>query len=104
MNCHRLQGFLSDFVEVKGTVFQHVPLHIQVTDGEGEDGQSIQHHVTAMKSEWSKSVKDYNLIDDRMKRTIVDRRTMIQTSRIEEVLDKYPCLACDVQVRDTVYC
>ena len=77
-------------------------ISIQVTDGEGEDSSIIQHHITAMKSEWSKSVKDHNLIDDRMRRTTVDRRSMIQTSRIEEVLHKYPCSACDVQVCDNV--
>jgi len=76
---------------------------IQVNDvaalGTGsEDDVSIEQHIRTLQQECKKSMPNEHLLDDRMKRTLLQRREYIQSSRIEAVLEKYPALTYDCQV------
>ena len=72
---------------------------IQIVDEiGGEDCQSVESHIKAMQTEMKKTNPNQTLIDDRMNRTFALRRSLIMSSRIEAVLDRYPALTMNSQV------
>ena len=61
----------------------------------GEDEQSIGDHIAVMKGEMAKAKPSVDVITERMKRTYVHRRQMINTgATLAEVLETYPALKC----------
>jgi hypothetical protein len=59
---------------------------------------SIEQHQQVMLAESAKQQPDEAIVNDRMARTLSDRRQLITTSSIPDILLKYPCLANDSQV------
>jgi hypothetical protein len=64
----------------------------------GEDSTSINAHITAMQDEMAKEVPDWNVIEDRMIRTLDHRRKTTSSTTLEELLKLYPTLRIDIQV------
>jgi hypothetical protein len=64
-----------------------------------EDERSITLHQKAMQVELRKSVPADSLIDDRMVRTQDARRQDIPNKPLLEILDAYPALRLDSQVK-----
>ena len=70
-----------------------------IEDSEVEDDVSIQAHISAMQKELKKSCPDDSLIEDRMKRTLLQRRADVAAiMRIDLLLEKYPALTQDNHV------
>jgi hypothetical protein len=65
----------------------------------GEDASSIASHIKLMQEEMAKNVPNMGMIDDRMMRTLFDRRSDVNKLPLVDVLVKYPALRCDLQVR-----
>ena len=68
---------------------------------DSEDSISIVLHIKTMQDELKKGVPNAALIDDKMKRTLVDRRQLVKTDPplpLADILACYPELTSDVQV------
>jgi hypothetical protein len=66
-----------------------------------EDAISIASHIKVMQEEMKKAVPNLMIIDDRMNRTLRERRKFVKENLRVKVLEEYPALKIDIQVTAT---
>ena len=74
-----------------------------VLDEDGEDDHSLQLHQATMKRQMERGNNfDRGIVQDRMLRTFAHRRQMVTSgAKLGDVLDTYPALQDQEQVRIT---
>lgn len=64
-----------------------------------EDDVSMAAHLVALQRECKKSSPSSIVIEEKMTRTLSHRSKMVQEKRVSEVLDTYPCLRIEKEVK-----
>lgn len=64
----------------------------------GEDANTIEDHISAMKIQMAKQKPNMDVINERMVRTLLYRTQLIESSTIGVVLDRFPALCLEEQI------
>jgi hypothetical protein len=71
---------------------------VDTTDS-GEDAASQADHTAVMKAELAKQRPNMAVVDERKNRTLAQRRTLIESSTVDVVLEHFPGLGYEEQVK-----
>lgn len=66
---------------------------------DGEDDSTTEDHVSVMKAQMAKHTPNMDIINERMVRTFLHRTQLIESSTVAVVLDRFPALGLEEQVR-----
>lgn len=64
-----------------------------------EDSGTIDEHISVMQNEMISSSPNLIIIGERMTRTYKHRKQLIESSTIDVVVDRFPALTLEQQVR-----